>query len=114
MKERQRNPNSTEEARLKQSTGMASYKDLIERMTQQSCPSTDHDNRERTLEHPVPRDAGPPGLRSTFVNQKGLFERLGALSGMPPSSVNDSIMASWMTATLSASETSNNNKKGKF
>ena len=114
MKERQRNPNSTEEARLKQSTGMASYKDLIERMTQQSCPSSDHDPRERTLEHPVPRDAGPPGLRSTFVNQKGLFERLGALSGMPPSSVNDSIMASWMTATLSASETSNNNKKGNF
>ena len=109
MMERQKNPHGAEETQSKESTGMKSYKDLIERMKKQSGVSNDISQRQQTLEHPLPRDAGPPGLRSSISDHTTLFERLGAISGMPPSSVNDSIMASWMTSALSASATRNNN-----
>ena len=110
MKHRQKNPKSSEqEGASKDSCGMKSYKDLIERMKGQSSFSRDTDQREQTLEHPLPRDAGPPGLRATDPSQANLFKRLGALTGFPSGSVNDSIMASWMTSALSASSTKNNN-----
>ena len=59
----------------------------------------------KTLEHPHPLDVGPASLKADLLSNGDIFERLGAISGVPPRSVNDSIMTSWMTATL------NNNSK---
>lgn len=108
MKERQNPESSAQESGPKNPVCLRSYKDLIERMKRQSSLPVDLDQREQTLEHPLPRDAGPPGLRYSDSNQATLFKRLGTLSGVPPRSVNDSIMASYMTSALSASATKNN------
>jgi hypothetical protein len=52
-----------------------------------------------TLKHPEPMDTGPLMLKQAPTNGE-IFERLGAISGIPPRSVNDSIMASWTADTL--------------
>ena len=52
-----------------------------------------------TLQHPTPIDTGPSKLKSIKPTNGEIFERLGAISGILPPSVNDSIMASW-TASL--------------
>ncbi|XP_060600144.1 uncharacterized protein LOC132753668 [Ruditapes philippinarum] len=61
-----------------------------------------------TLKHPEPLDTGPFSLKKIAPSNGEIFERLGAISGVPPRSVNDSIIASWTAATLKYSECQNN------
>ncbi|WAR01984.1 RC3H2-like protein [Mya arenaria] len=53
-----------------------------------------------TLQHPAPLDTGPAKLKSNKPTNGEIFERLGAISGVLPRSVNDSILASWTTSAL--------------
>ncbi|KAL4224023.1 Zinc ion binding [Mactra antiquata] len=57
-----------------------------------------------TLKHPEPLDMGPLSLKKKAPSNGEIFERLGAISGVPPRSVNDSIIASWTVSTLKCSE----------
>ena len=97
----------SEEQESEEAPAMMSYKDLVERMKGQSSYYSKVPGKEETLRHPVPRDSGPVGLKAKHPTHSNLFKRLGAISGVPPRSVNDSIMASWMTATLTAASSIN-------
>ena len=114
LKERQRTNSTISDEDFDESyPKMNSYQDLVERMKKQGSYHGDPGGKEETLRHPVPRDSGPQGLKAAHPTHTNLFKRLGAISGMPPRSVNDSIMASWMTATLTAASSKNtsNGKK---
>ncbi|XP_052798904.1 uncharacterized protein LOC128230555 isoform X2 [Mya arenaria] len=64
-----------------------------------------------TLQHPAPLDTGPAKLKSNKPTNGEIFERLGAISGVLPRSVNDSILASWTTSALHDKDDDNASSK---
>lgn len=97
---------------------------LIQQLQQINKEATAHGNKLEALAHNLPNlfnemtnrfngsqqqpaafDPVTYNMQSTMPSNGEIFDRLGAISGIPSKSVQDSIMASWITSSLKAAET---------